>query len=57
MAGALGVRLGGENRYDGELRRSPELGATYRPPRVGDLRRAMQIVFAASIVAVACAAW
>ena len=33
MAGALRVRLGGENTYDGERIAAPLLGAEFEPPK------------------------
>ncbi|HVA28678.1 MAG TPA: adenosylcobinamide-phosphate synthase CbiB [Candidatus Baltobacteraceae bacterium] len=57
MAGALGVRLGGNNTYDGVAHASPELGAAFASPSARDVGRAMEIVFSASIVAIACASW
>jgi adenosylcobinamide-phosphate synthase len=41
-AGALGVRLGGTNRYHGSLERRPELGDG-RAPEVPDVRRAARL--------------
>jgi adenosylcobinamide-phosphate synthase len=38
-AGALGVRLGGENVYAGRAERRPAVGAGGRAPGVGDVRR------------------
>jgi adenosylcobinamide-phosphate synthase len=38
-AGALGVRLGGENVYAGQAERRPEVGAGGRAPEVADVRR------------------
>ena len=51
MAGALGVRLGGRNRYDGIARDTALLGPEFRYPGVADVRRARTLV-----VAGACAA-
>lgn len=48
MAGALGVRLGGLNAYDGAETRTATLGAEFAAPRLGDVRRAMRIVTGAS---------
>jgi len=44
MAGALGVRLGGANAYDGVVRPAAYLGADFRPPQVADIRRAMRLI-------------
>ncbi len=48
MAGALGIRLGGSNRYDGIDSHAPELGAAYAAPHIPDVRRAERIVIAAT---------
>jgi adenosylcobinamide-phosphate synthase len=53
MAGALGVRLGGMNYYDGEPAPKPLLGSEGRPAARRDVRAAMRIVTAASVVAFA----
>jgi adenosylcobinamide-phosphate synthase len=42
-AGALGVRLGGTNVYDGHVERRPELGEGGRVPRVEDVHRAVRL--------------
>jgi adenosylcobinamide-phosphate synthase len=44
MAGALGVRLGGANTYDGRLRLAPVLNAEGRRPMARDARAALSIV-------------
>jgi adenosylcobinamide-phosphate synthase len=44
MAGALGVRLGGENRYAGEVIRTPQLGAEFDAAGVTQAKRALGIV-------------
>ncbi len=51
MAGALGVRLGGMNFYDGHPHETPMLGAEWRPPTAGDVRAALSIVAAVSAIA------
>lgn len=57
MAGALGVRLGGTNRYDGTPHAAPLLGAAFAAPVSQDVRRAMWLVAAsASLVAIATTA-
>lgn len=57
-AGALGLRLGGENVYAGHVERRPVLGDG-RPPLVPDVRRAVRlgraVAGAAALVAVAAA--
>lgn len=57
MAGALGVRLGGTNSYDGAAVEGAVLGAHLRTAQVQDVRRAMRIVTLASVLAVILAAW
>jgi adenosylcobinamide-phosphate synthase len=42
FAGALGIRLGGRNVYDGRVERRPHLGAG-PPPRPGDVVRAARL--------------
>ena len=58
MAGALGIRVGGPNTYDGQLVEAPVLGSQYRAPRTRDARRALALTAIASAlgfaVAVAC---
>jgi adenosylcobinamide-phosphate synthase len=53
MAGALGIRLGGMNYYDGEPAPKPLLGSEGRRPSMRDVRAAIRIVTAASVVAFA----
>lgn len=50
MAGALGVRLGGENTYDGERISSPRLGNEFAHPDRAAARRAVKIVATASLL-------
>jgi len=52
MAGALGVRLGGANTYDGILHDAPVLNAEGRPPSVKDARTALALV--AIVSGIAC---
>jgi adenosylcobinamide-phosphate synthase len=56
MAGALGVRLGGMNYYDGRPSPKPLLGAEGRRVTRRDARRALRIAGAASLM-VCSAAW
>jgi adenosylcobinamide-phosphate synthase len=49
MAGALHVRLGGMNFYDGEPHNKPHLGAEYENPTTGHARKALGIALAASV--------
>jgi adenosylcobinamide-phosphate synthase len=60
MAGALGVRLGGESSYDGHPHHTPLLNAEGRPPTVPDAKAAISLVaivsglaFGAALLAVA----
>jgi adenosylcobinamide-phosphate synthase len=53
MAGALGVRLGGLNFYDGLPHAGPVLGAEGWPPGPGDVRAASRVVAAVSALAFA----
>jgi adenosylcobinamide-phosphate synthase len=43
FAAALGVRLGGEIRYDGRVEQRPELGSG-RPPEAADIDRAVRLL-------------
>ena len=52
MAGALGVRLGGGNRYASTFVDAPALGDAFASPCVADVRRAERVTLAASF---ACA--
>jgi adenosylcobinamide-phosphate synthase len=54
MAGALGVRLGGRNVYDGRVEHRPALGDG-RPPVADDVRRAIRLSQAAWLTAAALA--
>jgi adenosylcobinamide-phosphate synthase len=51
MAGALGVRLGGTNVYDGHAYEGALLGAEFRPPSPADVRRAMRLTLLVSLLA------
>jgi adenosylcobinamide-phosphate synthase len=50
MAGLLGVRLGGANKYAGEVVESPHVGCEFSPPNRNDARRAWQAVGLASLL-------
>jgi adenosylcobinamide-phosphate synthase len=57
-AGALGVRLGGRNDYGGRVEDRPVLGAEGKPPRAGDVARAIRLSQAVTVAAAAaCAAF
>jgi adenosylcobinamide-phosphate synthase len=56
MAGALQVRLGGANSYDGEVHQSPYLGAEFKYPQSREARHALRIVMGASFLGFAFAA-
>ncbi|HTZ59383.1 MAG TPA: adenosylcobinamide-phosphate synthase CbiB [Acidobacteriaceae bacterium] len=55
MAGALRVRLGGENSYDGERVAAPLMGAEFEPPKLPHARRALRIVVTVSLLSSAAA--
>ena len=56
MAGALGVRLGGVNYYDGEPHQNPVLGAEYEPPTAEAARLSLRVALMSSLAACAAAA-
>jgi adenosylcobinamide-phosphate synthase len=53
MAGALRVRLGGENTYDGERVNAPLLGAELAPPQLHHAKRALRLVTSVSLLSAA----
>ncbi len=53
MAGALEVRLGGENTYAGERVASPLLGAEFEPPMLHHAKRALRLVTLVSLLGAA----
>src|SRR5580693_5587681 len=55
FAGALGLRLGGTNTYEGITERRPELGDG-RPPEPADIERAVRLCQAVTWAAAAAAA-
>jgi adenosylcobinamide-phosphate synthase len=55
MAGALQVRLGGENTYQGERIAAPLLGAEFEPPKAHHAMRALRLVTAVSLLTAAFA--
>jgi adenosylcobinamide-phosphate synthase len=56
FAGALGVRLGGRNTYDGVTEDRPELGAGGREPGPADITRAIRLSRLVTATATALAA-
>jgi adenosylcobinamide-phosphate synthase len=55
MAGALQVRLGGENTYQGERIAAPLLGAEFDPPKAHHVVQALRLVTAVSFLGAAAA--
>jgi adenosylcobinamide-phosphate synthase len=55
MAGALRVRLGGENTYHGERIVAPLLGAEFEPPKTRHAMHALRLVTAVSLICAAIA--
>jgi adenosylcobinamide-phosphate synthase len=55
MAGALRVRLGGENAYHGERIAAPLLGAEFGPPKAHHAIQALRLVTAVSLLSAALA--
>jgi adenosylcobinamide-phosphate synthase len=55
MAGALRVRLGGENTYAGESVAAPLLGAEFEPPKLRHAKRALRLVITVSLLSAAAA--
>ena len=55
MAGALQVRLGGQNTYAGESILTPLLGSGFPPPTGDAARAAVSIVIRVSLIAVGAA--
>jgi adenosylcobinamide-phosphate synthase len=55
MAGALRVRLGGENTYHGERIAAPLLGAEFEPPKAHHAMQALRLVTAVSLLCAAVA--
>lgn len=50
-AGALGIRLGGDAYYFGELHHKPTIGNDKRPIEAMDIKRANQLMYGASFIA------
>jgi adenosylcobinamide-phosphate synthase len=55
MAGALRVRLGGENTYAGEPVAAPLLGAEFDPPTLLHAKRALRLITVVSLLSAATA--
>jgi len=55
MAGALRVRLGGQNTYAGEPIAAPLLGAELEPPKLRHAKRALRLVITVSLLSAAAA--
>ncbi|MDR2630482.1 MAG: adenosylcobinamide-phosphate synthase CbiB [Spirochaetaceae bacterium] len=49
-AGALGIALGGNARYFGELHEKAVLGDALRPVNAGDIKSAIRLMYAASLL-------
>jgi len=56
MAGALGVRLGGQSTYGGRLSRKPFLGNGTPVPEKKDVEKSVRLMYCACLLAVLCAA-
>ncbi|MBW2356412.1 MAG: cobalamin biosynthesis protein, partial [Deltaproteobacteria bacterium] len=52
FAGTLGVRLGGPNRYHGQMVCKPYIGAEHRPVQVTDIARACDLMLVAAFCGV-----
>ncbi len=50
FAGALGVKLGGNNYYNGIISMKPEIGDTIRPLDKEDIVLALKLVYASSLI-------
>jgi len=49
FAGALGVKLGGDNYYGGKLRSSPPIGAKGKIPQSSDVHKALKLLWGVSL--------
>lgn len=54
MAGALHIRLGGDNTYGGELVRAAHIGREFSPPSLPKVKSAIRLVSVVTLVGVAC---
>lgn len=52
-AGALGVQLAGEASYFGEMHKKPHIGDPCRPVEPGDIRKSCDLMYGASVLALA----
>jgi adenosylcobinamide-phosphate synthase len=52
MAGALGVQLGGDNTYAGEVLPAEKMGEEFPAPRPKDARKAIRIVSAVTVLGI-----
>ncbi len=50
FAGALNIRLGGDNYYKGVCRHSEYIAAQFQPPTPGDIKRANQLLIVSSFI-------
>jgi adenosylcobinamide-phosphate synthase len=53
MAGALHVRLGGDNTYGGELVRAAHIGREFSPPSLPKVKSALGLVSIVTLLGVA----
>ncbi|MGD9726963.1 MAG: adenosylcobinamide-phosphate synthase CbiB [Nitrospiraceae bacterium] len=57
MAGALGVRLGGINRYDGRVESRPVIGTARKPLTVDRITEAVTLMWMVSALSAGLACW
>ncbi|WP_447599950.1 adenosylcobinamide-phosphate synthase CbiB [Nitrospira sp. Nam80] len=57
MAGALGVRLGGSNRYDGRIESRPTIGTAREPLAVDRITEAVTLMWIVSALSAGLACW
>jgi adenosylcobinamide-phosphate synthase len=53
MSGALGVRLGGDNYYDGELISAPQMGSEFPPANPAKARQAISLTTVVAAIGMA----
>ena len=56
MAGALGVRLGGESAYAGTVHKKPYIGDDCRHPDKKDIAKSVRLLYCCALLAALCAA-